>query len=465
MQSIGKVIIIKCWLELEDFRLTILKKKSSIAIESKLCRTKSFDLDWNSGEKCNLELSAFNSKVNISDTRGSEPITTKIDGSSRSCQNLTENNLLNDNNATCKNENYANSLTDQAVSLFKKYVALEAPQPVADLPDNLRKSVISNICNPQGQINEDCFKPVLDFLLKKMESKYFSDFQESPLYLKAQIDILTSGDLNLNDVLYNEGILFYFTEYLEQECCTLLLEFLMAVRHFREPLLQGGTDPEQAQADAIVIYEKYFSLQAISPVGFPTEVRLKVESDICREGGPEYSCFDLPYQIVFKTLTNYLKSFLGSEVYYKYLTEMIKSVDQTWSHQRSQSDCSSEYSVSTQNTLLAMGSQAFHRQKRNHSVPDMTIDSNQLYNADALWQRKRQDGLSLGRINSLGRFESKFEPDPDKKDKSVLKKMVSHFVPSSSKEEEEMAWQIAHMIVKDVTDLTMAPPDNESNSV
>ncbi|KAJ8722668.1 hypothetical protein PYW07_003848 [Mythimna separata] len=128
--------------------------------------------------------------------------------------------------------------------------------------------------------------------------------------------------------------------------------------------------------------------------------------------------------------------------------------------------CSSEFSISTQNTLLAMGDPVFRKKKRNLSVPDMTIDSNQLYNADALWQRNRSDGLNLGRVNSLGRFESKFEPDPDKKDKSVLKKMVSRFVPmNASKVEEEMAWQIAHMIVKDVTDLTMAPPENEHDDM
>lgn len=93
----------------------------------------------------------------------------------------------------------------------------------------------------------------------------------------------------------------------------------MAVRHFRDNLLQGSSNPQHAQDDAIVIYEKYFSLQATSPVGFPTEVRLKVESDICREGGPEYSCFDVPYQIVFKTLTNYLKSFFNTSMYILFL--------------------------------------------------------------------------------------------------------------------------------------------------
>lgn len=466
MRSIGKIIILKCWLELEDFRIFIFQKNSSIASQSKpISRTKSFDLDWNTDAKSNqVSLSRPSFKVNSNDHGIKKHSKRKGDCSSRSCENFTENNLSFDRNEHYKCENYGISSTDQAVSLFKKYVALEAPQSV-DIPDDLRKSIISNICNPHGQISEDCFKPVLDFLIKEMENKYLKDFQDSPFYIKAQINILTCGNLNLNDVLYNESILFYFTEYLEQESCSLLLEFLMSVLHFRENLLLSSSDPQQAQSDAIIIYEKYFSLQAITPVGFPTEVRLKVESDICLEGGPEYSCFDVPYQIVFKTLTNYVKSFLGSEVYYKYLTEMMNTADQRRSHQRSQSECSSEYSLSTQNTLLAMGDQVFHKKKRNHSVPDMTIDSNQLYNADALWQRKRQDGLSLGRINSLGRFESKFEPDPDKKDGSVFNKVVSRLVPSSSsKKEEEIAWQIAHMIVKDVTDLTMAPPDNDHDS-
>ncbi|KPJ06130.1 A-kinase anchor protein 10, mitochondrial [Papilio machaon] len=248
----------------------------------------------------------------------------------------------------------------------------------------------------------------------------------------------------------------------EQESCSIFLEFIMAVMHFRENLINNNSsNAEQAQGDAIVLYDKYFSLQATNPIGFPTEIRLQVESDICREGGPLPTCFDLPYKIIFKTLTNYAKLFLGSEVYYNYLSEMINSVDNLWNSKfKSHSDCSSEFSISTQNTLLAMGD-PFYRKKRNHSVPDMTIDSNQLYNADSLWQRKKHDGLILGRINSLGRFESKFEPDPDKKHKSVLKKMVSRFVPTNSGVEEEMAWQVAHMIVKDITDLTMAPPEND----
>ncbi|XP_061712370.1 A-kinase anchor protein 10, mitochondrial [Cydia pomonella] len=464
METIGQHVLVKCWLELDNFKVLVLKNSLNGEIDNhwKLSRTKSFDLQCNS----HSEPPPTHASQRFSWTEDSANACKQNmqECSTSSLGNLAEHSTLV-NVSDYKSKHY--NPTEEAINLFKKYVALEAPHQL-DLPDSLRKIVITNICHPEGQIKEDCFKPVEDELFNQIEQRYFKDFQNSPLYIKAQIDILTSGSLGLEDILYNEAILFYFMEYMEQESCSILLEFLMAVMHFRDNLLNANTtSPEQAQTDAIVLYDKYFSLQATSPVGFPTNIRSTIESDICREGGPLPTCFDIPYQIVFNTLNRYVKAFLESELYYKYLSEMIHSVDNMWSaNHKSHSDCSSEFSLSTQNTLLAMGDPIFRKKKRNHSVPDMTIDSNQLYNADSLWQRKRYDGLILGRVNSLGRFESKFEPDPDKKDKSVLKKMVSRFVPiNTSKVDEEMAWQIAHMIVKDVTDLTMAPPENERDDV
>ncbi|KAM3963111.1 A-kinase anchoring protein pkaap [Aphomia sociella] len=471
METIGKHLLIKCWLELDSFKNLVSNTNahnhSETEYHTKISRAKSFDFQCKCKSQKDKEFVAQNLKEDKKHYNNMCPSESrrKCNYSTSSCLNLAEFESVLISCQDCEKSKRISDLTEIAIELFKKYVALEAPYHL-DLPDSLRKSVISNICDPEGRIKEDCFKPIQEVIFNQIDNNYFNDFINSPYYIKAQIDILTNGSLDLKDILYNDTILFYFTEYLEQESCRILLEFLMAVTHFRDNLLNSDSiSPDQAQIDAIVLYDKYFSLQATSPVGFPTDIRLKIESNICREGGPLPTCFDLPYQIVFQTLTKHVKTFLESELYYKYLSEMIHSVDQTWSsNHKSQSDCSSEFSISTQNTLLAMGDPVFRKKKRNLSVPDMTIDSNQLYNADALWQRKRQDGLSLGRVNSLGRFESKFEPDPDKKEKSVLKKMVSRFVPvATSKVEEEMAWQIAHMIIKDVTDLTMAPPENEQD--
>ncbi|XP_032513967.2 A-kinase anchor protein 10, mitochondrial [Danaus plexippus] len=459
MEGINQQCHIKCWFELENFKVCFYNsKENNDEFRAKLIHTRSLD---NHSHEIDFEKNSESFTSQISNWRSSIPNLRKTKSECSSSSPVDFKNQDNCNFISDKNVD----ITEKAISIFKKYVALEAPNKL-ELSDSVRKLVISNICKPEGQIEEDCFKAVQDALYYTIEKDFFSGFQDSPLYIKSQIDILTSGCLCLKDILYNETILFYYTEYLEQENCSKLLEFLISVTNFRDNLINNNPSLEQAQGDAIVLYDKYFSLQATSPLGFSSDVRLKVESDICSELGPIASCFDYPYKIIYKTLSRYVKTFLSSELYYTYLSEMMKSVNQMWSaNYKSYSDCSSEFSISTQNTLLAMGDQKF-RKKRNHSVPDMTIDSNQLYNADSLWQRKKYDGLSLGRINSLGRFESKFEPDPDKKCKSVLKKMVSKFTPTtSSKVEEEMAWQIAHMIVKDVTDLTMSPPENDNDNI
>lgn len=451
METSDKHHLVKCWIDIENFKIKLNNSKQIKGTHKKINRTRSCDHCI-----CEWEEEFKSQRLSANDCACFTPKLTEC--STNSCGNFTEHT----NSEVYETSEKTVNLAEEAINIFKTYVALEAPHQL-EVSDSLRKSVITNICEPEGNIKEDCFTPIQNIIFHQLDNHCYNEYICSPYYIKAQIEVLTNSSLNLNDILFNETILFYFTEYLEQESCRVLLEFLMAIIHFRDNITSDSiVNSEQTQADAIVIYEKYFSLQATNPIGFPTDIRLQIESEICRENGPLQSCFDTPYRIVYKTLTQFVKSFLESELYYKYLSEMVHSVNQMWNtNHKSHSDCSSEFSISTQNTLLAMGDPVFRKKKRNLSVPDMTIDSNQLYNADSLWQRNRHDGLSLGRVNSLGRFESKFEPDPDKKDKSVLRKMVSRFVPSStSKVEEEMAWQIAHMIVKDVTDLTMAPPDS-----
>jgi A-kinase anchor protein 10 len=51
----------------------------------------------------------------------------------------------------------------------------------------------------------------------------------------------------------------------EQEGQQTLLEFWLAATNYQ---LHFSSDPLEAQSDAVVLYDKYFSLQATSPLGF-----------------------------------------------------------------------------------------------------------------------------------------------------------------------------------------------------
>lgn len=351
--------------------------------------------------------------------------------------------------------------TEDALSIFKKYIALEAPEAI-NCPPDIRKEVIENICNTEKVLSSDCFQKVQKYVFDILNKEYFDAFLGSDYFCKYQIDILTSGNVVLEDILYNETALFYFMEYLEQENCRYLLDFWVTATNFQQQLHDQKEffDPVEAQNDAVVLYDKYFSLQALCPLGFSDKVRFVVEQNICGENGLILDCFHLPLKIIEQVLEkNYLKPFLASQLFYKYLSELINTIQCNCYpniHERSKSipsDCSSEKSFSTNNTFLAMEIPVKKVKKKG---ADMNIDIRQLYDPDSLWKRKKQHRLSFGRVTEYGRFETDVEPDPDKKNESKLKNVVRKLVHiDEDKQKEEMAWQVAEMIVKDITNITL----------
>lgn len=368
---------------------------------------------------------------------------------------------------SCKFENGAcrskECVVDFALRIFKKYIALEAHENVK-CPEEIRRGVIENICDSSKILSANCFEEVEKYVCDVMEREYFQVFLGSDYFCKHQIDVLTSGNVVLEDILYNETALFYFMEFLEQENHRALLEFWLAATNFQQQLHEQkeSYDPMEAQNDAVVLYDKYFSLQAHCPLGFGDKVRFAVEQNICGENGVIVDCFHLPLKIVEKVLErNYLKPFLASQLFYKYLSELISTV-QTYGYsnsfehdKHSPSECSSERSFSTNSTFLAMENPS--KNKKKNRVTNMSIDTRQLYDPDALWKRKKNSRLSFGRITELGRYETDFEPEPDKNNRSRLKNVMRRLVnlEDEEKRKEEMAWQVAEMIVKDITNVTL----------
>ncbi|XP_044271586.1 A-kinase anchor protein 10, mitochondrial [Tribolium madens] len=350
------------------------------------------------------------------------------------------------------------SPVEGAVSIFKKYIAQEAPHNVK-CPDLIRNELVENICDLEKIA--DCLAPVQNFVLEVMEKEYFGAFLASDYFCKYQIDVLTSGQVALEDILYNETALFYFMEFLEQENSCSLLEFWIAATNLQQHLTTQKEffDPVEAQNDAVVLYDKYFSLQAHCPLGFGDRVRFEIEQNICGENGLVLDCFKLPLKIVEQVLEkNYLKPFLGSQLFCKYLSELINTVQSNdyfniENNRTLSSDCSSERSFSTNSAFLAL-EMNFNNKKKDKNA-DMSIDTRLLCDPDSLWKRRRTHRLSCGRITALGKFETDLEPEPDKKSfkfRNVVKKFVSL---DEDKKKEEMAWQVAEMIVKDITNVTL----------
>lgn len=376
-------------------------------------------------------------------------------------------------------EKLKKSVEQDAVRIFTRYLAQEATHPVG-ITDDLRNNTIRKICREDGQVDPECFVECQAFVVNKIQEKYFEGFKASVYHCKYQIEILTSGKLHLTDILYDDTAMFYFMEYMEQEGLSHMLQFMIAADNFQCLLsAQEMYDGLQAQEDAMVLYDKYFSLQAKSPLGFTDDIRFEIEGNICREEGPLPDCFAKPRKIVLHTIERrHLQHYLTSDVYYKYLSELVSMVqtmqDFPLGHRKRRgSETSSEHSVgnqsvgaqsvggesiSSRNTLLATGT-SVQLNQLDENMRMLSMDPG-LLNPDKLWERPGSGRLSLGQIDGLGQFVSTFDPDPEVNSSSQKKAAAgSKFFKSKKekqREQEEMARKVAEKILNDVTSVTQA---------
>jgi hypothetical protein len=68
--------------------------------------------------------------------------------------------------------------------------------------------------------------------------------------------MLTSNQLQLHDILYNNSSLSYFMEFAEQEKITDLIRFWRAVEHFYQSIINRMIDNQTLTDNALSIYEQ-----------------------------------------------------------------------------------------------------------------------------------------------------------------------------------------------------------------
>uniref|UniRef100_A0A4W5N658 A-kinase anchoring protein 10 n=1 Tax=Hucho hucho TaxID=62062 RepID=A0A4W5N658_9TELE len=352
------------------------------------------------------------------------------------------------------------SIERDAVNIFTKYISPDAARPIP-ITEQLRNDIVAKICGEDGMVDPNCFVIAQSVVFSIMEQQHFSEFLRSHHFCKYQIEVLTSGSVFLADILFCESALFYFSEYMEKEDAVNVLQFWLAADNFQDQLAAkaGQYDGLEAQNDAMILYDKYFSLQATNPLGFGDSVRMEIESNICREGGPLPDCFTTPLRQAWTTMEKvYMPGFLSSNLYYKYLSDLINSVraDEFVLASAPGQVVASDGDRSTNATE---GSQAQQGAKKVAAIKILknfdeaiTVDIASL-DPESLYQRPYAGRMTFGKVNELGQFIREAEPEPDvKKSKgSMLSLAMKKLVQGNSDEaQEEMAWKIAKMIVNDV---------------
>ena len=215
-----------------------------------------------------------------------------------------------------------------AVVIYQKYICPNVANRI-ELTEESYHSIVSRICCEDGHVDPLCFVDAQGVVFEEMRRR-FPAFRESEHHLKFQIDLLTSAKLTLSDILYHENALVHFMEFVEVEGGLPLIQFWLLVENFSKLLRisveknegestssgpkddvdndnVGADEPTEedvlAQNDAMIIYDKYFSLQATEALGFGDDVRFQVEANICTEDGKvDADCFDTPVNLVLNLI-------------------------------------------------------------------------------------------------------------------------------------------------------------------
>lgn len=471
METQNCIALIKFWLEVECLCSSYnVLENTTENIECLNCvkntNSISNSIDNNENFQCDVAQNNINShesrKLLFDKYVNSNDVKSNCNDMPKTSQTISK---MRQSNHNCRRRNMT-TIRQDVLRIHKRYITkdtLGTNQIPEDLKIKMEKVLTCENIEPMLQ----CLSAVQKIVYQILENEHINNFLRSEFHCKHQIDVLTSGNVQLADILYNETAFFYFMEFMELENKRELLDFWMSVMSYKQNLLEkkDTADPEEAQTDALIIYDKYFSLQATMPLGFSDKIRFQVEQNICREDGegPQPDCFDKPCRIVYNFLNKYyLPTFLSSQLYYKYLSELISTIQSSPCSnlhprlKRAGSDCSSEVSsvsINMQNTLQA-GNEGNKLNNNKKITGGMNIDTRQLYDPDSLWKRNKYS-LSVGYIDSLGRFVTEIDPDPQRKYESRLTRAVKRLVNmEQDKAKEELAWKIAEMIVREITSLT-----------
>lgn len=381
----------------------------------------------------------------------------------------------------------AHSLLSERRRIIQKYFESDSSDYLPTVSCFLRDidpCSLDIIIEPVSEIFHDVQIGVCNLL----ENDYFVEFLHSEFYYRYQLDIITVGKLSITDIIYSDACLFYFMEYMDQEGKRHWLEFLLAADNYR-----SQWNSPNASSDALIIYNKYFSLQATQPLGLADAVRSSIEENICMtQNGPGSDCFENALHLLLSALEKkFLQPFLSSPVFCQYVNDIVSALKNatnllvrckrsgstsTINSEVSGISCSttsatvSSYLAAGGSSTLPLGvvsppiannaENSMIRLGNSISNESLMIDIRQLNDPDTLWQRKKI-ALSLGRLTPFGRFYSEIEFPLEKKTESKLSKAVRKFVfVEEDQEKQDMAWQMAEIIIKDVLAITLGrgPP-------
>ena len=314
------------------------------------------------------------------------------------------------------------------------------------------------------------FDSVLQAISGPVEAAFMS-FLSSQFFLKYQIDIMTKGHITLSDVLFYDGTLFYFLDFMEQEGMRKYADFLLIMHSYR------NADP--GQVDSHAIWKKFFhnssgELNSLTNSTDECTHCLLFSKSVCSRVMQEMlseqpNCFDFPARLLHQYLERtYFKQFLESQAYFDVTTEFIKSFQGMQIQFDSPTPrCKSIDEVSEPGSTLSAGPSSDVMTDLPCSTTDTTAtaaccEKNGAATSssdDQIWNRSGSGTLQIVHVDRYGRVISDLEPEPTdrRQERSNISKSIRKLVARSVSNQDSnqaLAWKVAQMIIDDVVNVT-----------
>eukprot|EP00039_Didymoeca_costata_P019835 m.339115 g.339115 ORF g.339115 m.339115 type:complete len:532 (+) comp18673_c0_seq1:269-1864(+) len=328
-------------------------------------------------------------------------------------------------------------------NLYEKYINPASPKNI-NLPEAVQSVIASSIAKKGKEVHhifEDARKQVFHLL----KNTHFPHYLQSQPYYKYCIDFLTSGNVILEDILYNETAMMGFMDYMSQEGAAGLLQFWLILDNFKEQLRETDQKGKpvlsdaQAKADAMSLYERFFVPTANEFLGVDEGVQAETHQKVSQEGRPKPVCFMLARHLIYTAMRKqFFPDYLQSDFYYQYLNGLVMAVES-----KPEVDPGTSADKKPQQT------------KGSNAGPNKDGEEGQTVPTP-----KRSRSTSLATMDEWGvlhRDEDVCNPLFDEADRVGIGKMLKSGMKSAvgikkrdTKAELEMAMQISQMIIKDV---------------
>ncbi|KAK6101583.1 Regulator of G protein signaling domain family protein [Brugia pahangi] len=380
-------------------------------------------------------------------------------------------------------------IKNDAVRIYSKYISEDASCSI-NITDHLRKIVLGELLSikvvidhkrinvKNGSFDPCCFSKAQGFVLNVMESRYFREFESSVYYAKHRIEVISSGALTIKDIMLCQPLLCAFVEYMENESDGKLVEFIISAESFAKQLPLTQSD-EQAVEDAMIIYNKYFSMQATEPLKFDSKTRIQIESDICLGNGrPASSCFEAARLMALRILEqNYLKRFSASPAFVKYLQKLMVQVENCVELPNPNIRKQTLVTDSDQSSDTSLPLSLFDRAAYRNLTPSLSPtllslnrdeyettsqpDSSNFCGMSISRSGRSKASISLATVDDMGRYRPMYDnsysiSENKGNTRRRLKNKLDKYLHYSMKKEAEVADQVAQLIVADVHNMVSA---------